>query len=93
MNNIEKIQNIRIKYIAKRLFDYRIDQELCAFIGLSNFGNILNDNAYLGGMALCAVAIINDIISAAYEEIERFSDEDYFDMLRKLCIKNIPFLP
>ena len=34
-------------------------------------------------------AIINDIISAAYEEIERFSDEDYFDMLRKLCIKNI----
>lgn len=34
-------------------------------------------------------AIINDIISAAYEEIERFSDEEYFDMLRKLCIKNI----
>ena len=34
-------------------------------------------------------AIINDIISAAYEEIERFSDEDYFDMLRKLCVKNI----
>lgn len=34
-------------------------------------------------------AIINDIISAAYEEVERFSDEEYFDMLRKLCIKNI----
>ena len=34
-------------------------------------------------------AIINDIISAAYEEIEHFSDEEYFDILRKLCIKNI----
>ena len=34
-------------------------------------------------------AIINDIISAAYEEIEHFSDEEYFDMLRRLCIKNI----
>ena len=34
-------------------------------------------------------AIINDIISAAYEEIEKFDDEEYFDMLRKLCIKNI----
>lgn len=34
-------------------------------------------------------AIINDIISAAYEEIEKFSDEEYFDMLRKLCIKNV----
>lgn len=34
-------------------------------------------------------AIINDIISAAYEEIEKFSDEEYFDILRKLCIKNI----
>lgn len=34
-------------------------------------------------------AIINDIISAAYEEIEQFSDEYYFDILRQLCIKNI----
>ncbi len=34
-------------------------------------------------------AIINDIISAAYEEIEKLSDEEYFDMLRKICIKNI----
>ena len=34
-------------------------------------------------------AIINDIISAAYEEIEKFSDEDYFDIMRKLCIKNV----
>lgn len=34
-------------------------------------------------------AIINDIISAAYEEIEKLSDEEYFDMLRKLCVKNI----
>ena len=34
-------------------------------------------------------AIINDIISAAYEEIERLSDEEYFDLLKKLCIKNI----
>lgn len=34
-------------------------------------------------------AIINDIISAAYEEIERLGDEEYFDLLRRLCIKNI----
>ena len=34
-------------------------------------------------------AIINDVISAAYEEIEHFSDEEYFDILRKLCVKNI----
>lgn len=34
-------------------------------------------------------AIINDIISAAYEEIEKLSDEEYFDILKKLCIKNI----
>ena len=34
-------------------------------------------------------AIINDIISAAYEEIEKLSDDEYFDMLRRLCIKNI----
>lgn len=34
-------------------------------------------------------AIINDIISAAYEEIEKMSDEEYFDMLRNLCVKHI----
>lgn len=34
-------------------------------------------------------AILNDIISAAYLEIEKFSDEEYFDMLRRLCIKNV----
>ena len=34
-------------------------------------------------------AIINDIISAAYEEIERFSDEEYFDLIKKLCVKNV----
>ena len=34
-------------------------------------------------------AIINDIISAAYEEIEKLSDEEYFDFLRKLCIRSI----
>lgn len=34
-------------------------------------------------------AIINDIVSAAYEEIEKLSDDEYFDMLRKICIKNI----
>lgn len=34
-------------------------------------------------------AILNDIISAAYLQIEKFSDEEYFDFIRKLCIKNI----
>ncbi len=34
-------------------------------------------------------AILNDIISAAYLEIEKFSDEEYFSMLKKLCIKNV----
>lgn len=34
-------------------------------------------------------AILNDIISAAYLEIEKFSDEEYFDILRRLCIKNV----
>lgn len=34
-------------------------------------------------------AILNDIISAAYLEIEKFSDEDYFDMVFRLCEKNI----
>ncbi len=34
-------------------------------------------------------AILNDIISAAYLEIEKFSDEEYFDMIFSLCKKNI----
>lgn len=34
-------------------------------------------------------AVVNDIISAAYEEIEKMSDKDYFDLLYKLCIKNV----
>ena len=34
-------------------------------------------------------AILNDIISAAYLEIEKFSDEEYFDMLKRLCINNV----
>ncbi len=34
-------------------------------------------------------AILNDIISAAYLEIEKFSDEDYFAMLKRLCINNV----
>lgn len=34
-------------------------------------------------------AILNDVISAAYLEIENFSDEKYFDMLKKLCVKNV----
>ena len=34
-------------------------------------------------------AILNDIISAAYLGIEKFSDEEYFDMIFSLCKKNI----
>lgn len=34
-------------------------------------------------------AVVNDIISAAYEEIEKMSDDDYFDLLYKICIKNV----
>lgn len=34
-------------------------------------------------------AILNDVISAAYLEIEKFSDEKYFDMIKRLCIKNM----
>lgn len=33
-------------------------------------------------------AILNDIISAAYLQIERFSDEEYAELIKKLCIKN-----
>lgn len=34
-------------------------------------------------------AIVNDIVSAAYEEIEKMDDEAYFDLLYKLCVKNV----
>ncbi|MGN1418592.1 MAG: V-type ATP synthase subunit E [Acutalibacteraceae bacterium] len=34
-------------------------------------------------------AIVNDIISAAYEEIEKLSDSAYFDLLYKLCVNNV----
>ncbi len=34
-------------------------------------------------------AILNDIISAAYLSIDKFSDEEYFDMIFRLCKKNI----
>lgn len=34
-------------------------------------------------------AILNDIISAAYLSIDKFSDEEYFDMIFSLCKKNI----
>ncbi len=34
-------------------------------------------------------AILNDIISAAYLEIDKFSDEEYFDMIRRLVKKNM----
>lgn len=34
-------------------------------------------------------AILNDIISAAYETIERLSDDEYFELIKKLCYKHI----
>lgn len=34
-------------------------------------------------------AILNDVISAAYEKIERLSDDDYFELIKKICYKNI----
>lgn len=34
-------------------------------------------------------AVVNDIISAAYEETEKMGDSDYFDLLYKICIKNV----
>lgn len=34
-------------------------------------------------------AILNDIISEAYESIEKLSCEEYFDLIRKLCYKHI----
>ena len=33
-------------------------------------------------------AVVNDILSAAYERIEAFDDEQYFDLLLRLCIRN-----
>jgi len=34
-------------------------------------------------------AITNDIISASYEEIEKMDDKAYFDLLFRLCLKNV----
>ncbi len=34
-------------------------------------------------------AILNDVISASYLKIEKFSDEEYFDFIKKLCVKHI----
>ena len=34
-------------------------------------------------------AILNDIISAAYETVERLSDDEYFELIKKLCYKHI----
>lgn len=34
-------------------------------------------------------AVVNDIISASYEEIEKMGDSGYFDLLLKICTKNI----
>ncbi len=34
-------------------------------------------------------AILNDVISAAYEKLEKLSDEEYFEMLFRLFVKNV----
>ena len=34
-------------------------------------------------------AVVNDVIAAAFEAVEKMSDEEYFTLLKKLCIKNI----
>ena len=34
-------------------------------------------------------AILNDIISAAYLEIEKIPDDEYFSMIKRLVIKNV----
>lgn len=34
-------------------------------------------------------AIINDIISAAYEETQKMSDGDYFELLYNICVKSV----
>jgi len=33
-------------------------------------------------------AVVNDILSAAYEKIEAFDDDAYFALLQQLCVKN-----
>ena len=33
-------------------------------------------------------AVVNDVLSAAYEQIGTFEDEQYFDLLLRLCIRN-----
>ncbi len=33
-------------------------------------------------------AVVNDVLSAAYEQIGTFDDEQYFDLLLRLCIRN-----
>jgi len=33
-------------------------------------------------------AVVNDVLSAAYEQIESFPDKDYFDLLLRLCVRN-----
>ena len=33
-------------------------------------------------------AVVNDILSAAYEQIESFDDATYFDLLLRLCVGN-----
>lgn len=34
-------------------------------------------------------AILNDVIAAAYEKIQKLSDDDYFSLLLDICLKNI----
>ena len=34
-------------------------------------------------------AVVNDVIAAAFEAVEQMDDEAYFDLLYKLCVKNI----
>ncbi len=34
-------------------------------------------------------AILNDVISAAYETIEKLPDNEYFELIKKLCYKHI----
>ena len=34
-------------------------------------------------------AVVNDVIAAAFEAVENMDDEAYFDLLYKLCVKNI----
>ncbi|MCM1544999.1 MAG: V-type ATP synthase subunit E [Ruminococcus sp.] len=34
-------------------------------------------------------AILNDIISAAYEEVEKMDDAAYFDLIFNICVRNV----